>query len=486
MPVPMRHLVIFLPGIMGSVLQKDGQDLWSLSGQALWQFLKARGQSIAQLKVQQENAQADDLQDGITAPRLLEDVHSVPFIVEHAGYGVITRRLPEHFDVTPGSIHAPADEANFFPFPYDWRRDNRVTARKLQHFIEGQLPRWREYSGASDAQVIIIAHSMGGLVSRYYVEALGGWRNCLALITVGSPHRGALGALANVSNGFGKGVAQLFSFLNPVVRSFESLYQCFPAYPAVNVNGQWVRPAEADLPNVDRARAQAARSAFLDATRQAAIQNRADPQYRQVLLPWVGTRQDTHQSLVLENGALRLDHGLPAGLDPKTYPADGDGTVARLSAIPADLEGQQIARFAVERHGWLTNNEMTLDPLLDTLTQLVAAGTRNLYGEPEAARPALNLGLEPLYLPDEPATINLRLVNAGEQAQSLNVKVEPVGQAGPGATQTVQASAAAQAVEFGNLTPGLYQVTVSAQTPGPRAPAPVHGVFEVADASALD
>ncbi len=486
MPVQMRHLVIFLPGIMGSALQKDGKDLWALSGQALWQFLKGRGQSIAQLHVQQDDPEAGELGDGVIATRLLEDVHSVPFIVEHAGYGVITRRLPEHFDLTPGSIHAPADEANFFTFPYDWRRDNRATARKLQQFIERQLPRWREWSGASDAQVILIAHSMGGLISRYYVEVLGGWRHCRALITVGSPHRGALGALAKVSHGFSKGPAKLFSYLDPVVRSFESIYQCFPVYPAINVNGQWVRAAEADLPNVNRARAQAARANFLEATRQAALQNRTDPQYRQVLLPWVGTRQDTHQSLILEKGVLRLDYGLPAGLDPKLVAADGDGTVPRLSAIPADLDDQQIARFAVERHGWLTNNELTLEPLLDTLTQLVAAGTQNLYGEPETARPALSLGLEPLYLPDEPATITLRLVNAGDQAQGVNVTVEAVGQAGPGATQTVQAGAEAKTVEFGGLTPGLYQVTARAQTPGPRAPAPVHGVFEVADVSALD
>ncbi|MDW8325309.1 MAG: hypothetical protein RMK99_01980 [Anaerolineales bacterium] len=486
MPIPMRHLVIFLPGIMGSVLQKDGKDLWSLSGQALWQLVKAHGQSLSQLQISQDDPEVDDLGDGITAPRLLEDVHSVPFLVEHAGYGVITRRLPEHFELTTGSIHAPVDEANFFPFPYDWRRDNRATARKLQRFIEQQLPRWREYSGASDAQVILIAHSMGGLISRYYVEVLGGWRTCRALITVGSPHRGAVGALEKVSNGFSKGATKLFGYLDPVMRSFESIYQCFPTYPAVNVNGQWLRPAEADLPNVDRARAQAARADFLDATRQAALQNRADPQYRQVLLPWVGTRQDTPQSLILENGALRLDYGLPAGLDPRTYPADGDGTVPRLSAIPADLEGQQVARFAVERHGWLTNNEMTLDPLLDTLTQIAAAGTQNLYGEPETIRPALSLGLEPLYLPNEPVTLRLKLINAGEQPQAVGVNVKAVGQVGPGVTQTVQAGVEAKLLEFGELAAGLYQVTAGAQTPGPRAPAPVHGVFEVADVSALD
>ncbi|MCS6910172.1 MAG: hypothetical protein NZM11_06330 [Anaerolineales bacterium] len=46
MPIPMCHFVIFLPSFMGSVLRKDGKDLWLLSGQALWQLVKARGQSL--------------------------------------------------------------------------------------------------------------------------------------------------------------------------------------------------------------------------------------------------------------------------------------------------------------------------------------------------------------------------------------------------------------------------------------------------------
>ena len=34
---PMKDLIVILPGILGSVLQKDSKDLWAVSGQAAWQ-----------------------------------------------------------------------------------------------------------------------------------------------------------------------------------------------------------------------------------------------------------------------------------------------------------------------------------------------------------------------------------------------------------------------------------------------------------------
>jgi hypothetical protein len=37
--VRMRDIVVLLPGITGSVLQKDGKDIWAISGQAVWKAL---------------------------------------------------------------------------------------------------------------------------------------------------------------------------------------------------------------------------------------------------------------------------------------------------------------------------------------------------------------------------------------------------------------------------------------------------------------
>lgn len=476
----MPHMIILLPGIMGSVLQKDGKDLWALSGQALWQFLRTLGKRIGELGVQGDDWRQDSLDDGVQAVRLIEDLHSIPPLVEHAGYSVITQGITEFFGLEQGSVDLPVESASFFTFPYDWRRDNRVAARKLQQFIETQLPRWREWSGARNAQVILIGHSMGGLVSRYYLEVLGGWRDCCAAITVGSPHRGAIGALDTLSNGFKK-FSINFASLTNLVHSFPSTYQLLPTYPAVEVEGKYVRPAETDaLPNVSQAQAKAGREEFLEAIRLAAIENAGNPDYAQKTIPWVGTRQDTLQSAAVKNGKLEVSFDPPAVLDPTLV--DGDGTVPRISAVPPDLDGKRFERFAVERHGWLTNNQMTLQPLLDTLLQVGSPGAPTFFGvgEEEPLPASINLRLEKLFLPDEPAAIHVALVEAGEEPQSLTLRVKPVGHAGEDVESRVKASSAKPAnVEFGVLKPGLYAVTAEAEHPGPKAPAPVHAVFEV-------
>ena len=483
----MPHLVILLPGIMGSALQKDGKDLWALSGQALWQHLHTLGKRIGELNIQGDDWQRNDLGDGVRAVRLIEDLHSIPPLVEHAGYSVIRKGISDFFGLKEGSVEQPEESASFFTFPYDWRRDNRAAARKLQEFIQMQLPRWRESSGAKNAQVILIGHSMGGLVSRYYLEVLEGWRDCCAAITVGSPHRGAIGALDTLSNGFKK-MNINFASLTNLVQSFPSTYQLLPTYPAVEVEGRYVRPAETDaIPNIDPKMAKAGRDEFLDAIRLAAMGNARDPDYVQKTIPWVGTRQDTLQSASVKDGKLDLSYDGPPGLDAALV--DGDGTVPRVSAVPADLDGKRFERFAVERHGWLTNNPMTLQPLLDTLLQISSPGAPTFFGvgEEEVLPASINLRLDRLFLPDEPVSIQMSLVDAGEQPQGIEISVKPVGHAGEGAAKTIQASSAGPAkVEFGGLTPGLYALTAAAQASGPRAPAETHAVFEVVDPAAIE
>ena len=36
---PLNDMVVLLPGITGRVLQKDGKDVWAISGQAAWGWL---------------------------------------------------------------------------------------------------------------------------------------------------------------------------------------------------------------------------------------------------------------------------------------------------------------------------------------------------------------------------------------------------------------------------------------------------------------
>ena len=53
---PMKDMVVILPGILGSVLQKDGKDLWAVSGQSIWQVLTKSGETIRDLKQACTNA----------------------------------------------------------------------------------------------------------------------------------------------------------------------------------------------------------------------------------------------------------------------------------------------------------------------------------------------------------------------------------------------------------------------------------------------
>jgi pimeloyl-ACP methyl ester carboxylesterase len=130
----------------------------------------------------------------VTANRLAGDAHLVPGLWKVDGYDKVGRFLRKRFGLVTGE--------SYFEFPYDWRRDNRVAAHRLAASCRDWLAARREQH--PDAQLVLLGHSMGGLVSRYYLEVLGGWRDTRRLITFGTPYRGSLNAVDFVANGFSK------------------------------------------------------------------------------------------------------------------------------------------------------------------------------------------------------------------------------------------------------------------------------------------
>ena len=69
---------------------------------------------------------------------------------------------------------------------------------------------------------------MGGLVSRYFLECLDGWRNTRVLVTFGTPFRGSLNAVSTLANGMKKKIGPVGIDLSPLARSFTSIYQLLP------------------------------------------------------------------------------------------------------------------------------------------------------------------------------------------------------------------------------------------------------------------
>ncbi|MEB3175038.1 MAG: hypothetical protein VKN60_07630 [Cyanobacteriota bacterium] len=75
---PLQDLIVILPGIMGSVLQKDGQDLWNVSGSVLWQVAKSLGHRLTALRLEGDDLLGGDLGDGITPTGLIQDTYLIP------------------------------------------------------------------------------------------------------------------------------------------------------------------------------------------------------------------------------------------------------------------------------------------------------------------------------------------------------------------------------------------------------------------------
>ena len=120
--LPVDDVVVLLPGILGSVLERDGKEVWALSRGAAFRGLMSLGGSIKDLRLGDDDPDVDDLGDGVRATRLMPDVHLIPGFWKIDGYGKIKRWLFDRFDFEDG--------VNWFDFPYDWRRDNRVAARR--------------------------------------------------------------------------------------------------------------------------------------------------------------------------------------------------------------------------------------------------------------------------------------------------------------------------------------------------------------------
>ena len=241
--IPIPDVVVLLPGITGSVLQKDGKDIWAPSPGALLRGLASFGRSVKKLEltVTDDDWKAPDLGDGVVATELMRDVHLVPGLWKIDGYTAIEDFLLNTFDLKKGK--------NYHPFPYDWRRDNRAAADKLDQASKEWLKSWRKESGHEGAQLILIGHSMGGLVARYFVEALQGWRNTRAVVTFGTPYYGSLNAVDFLVNGFGKKLGPLHVDLSPVLQSCTSVHQLVPVYRCVyRDNAPAVTPAQGNLP----------------------------------------------------------------------------------------------------------------------------------------------------------------------------------------------------------------------------------------------
>ncbi|MFF5703670.1 esterase/lipase family protein [Streptomyces sp. NPDC012794] len=450
--IPMPDVVVLIPGIAGSVLTRNGTDLWAPSSSAVPGALALLGRSLEELELRdgQDDWRVDGLGDGVVADRLVPGLHMLPGLWKIDGYTAVEEFLLDRFDLKRGR--------NYFPFPYDWRRDNRAAARQLAGRGAGWLRDWRESSGNSAAQLVLVGHSTGGLVSRYYVEALGGWKDTRAVVTFGTPFYGSLNAVEFLCNGFPQRIGPFEHDLTRLLRSFTGLHQLVPVYRCVyGRDGAATTPAKAGLPGWQPQWSRQS-TAFYEEMEAAAAANRQDPAWEAgqvVYHPVVGADQPTRQSARItgeevETPMAREDHD-----------EGGDGTVPLVSAA---LSGTEDARtFVPQKHGGLQNHGAVLDHLEGVLQSLHDIRTDDLRAA--ATTWFSHLG-DDLYLAGEPVVCEIGAHSAQGESElpevpaRLSVTSRTTGR--PAVDLTVIVPRERRRLDLGVLPPDTYDLLISA------------------------
>jgi pimeloyl-ACP methyl ester carboxylesterase len=245
-----RVPVILIPGLLGSrlVRSEDGVEVWPGGTRKL---LTSDYRDLA-LRIDPETLEPVD--DGLVAGGLFDGAAGIDF------YGRIVQelRIAGGYRLARPGEPVVQQRARLYVFTYDWRQDNVKTVARLDELIE-QIR--RDY-GDPLLRVDLIAHSMGGLIARYYerygtADVLGGnsfqvtglgLAKIRRMVLLGAPNQGTVTAVHKFLNGYRVGISALPT---EGVATMPSTYQLFP-HPlvdwVVNVEGQ---PLDFDLFDVD-------------------------------------------------------------------------------------------------------------------------------------------------------------------------------------------------------------------------------------------
>lgn len=236
--LPDKTAIIYIPGIVGSEIFADSSfnskeilgkdiDIKYTKGYKLWDPQSAEGKNSVEIFMNQKpirneiellgcNEKGDPL-----APTVAKDPDEKDSLYGSKNYyGEIMQSLKNNY--------LRNRDVEFFP--YDWRMDNTDAANALEKFINS-----RGYN-----KVIIVAHSMGGLVASKYIEkSTKNKKKVEKLITIGTPYLGTPKALYILETGilFEDNKDKVISeSIQSIAPNLSSLYQLLPTSEYFSLN----------------------------------------------------------------------------------------------------------------------------------------------------------------------------------------------------------------------------------------------------------
>jgi pimeloyl-ACP methyl ester carboxylesterase len=217
------HFLVIVPGYMGSKLRDR------TTGRTVWVDFASIPKNPLQW-----GAWLDGMLQAMRYPNpdlepagIMDEVVFIPPWAKQEQYSRLIQAL-EGMGYRADEKRYAAEERDLYAFAYDWRQDNRISARQLGEAIES----WRAHHPGAEAW--LIAHSNGGLVARWYVEKEGGRDRVGRLFLMGSPWDGVPKAMHMAFSGLDTLFRRGFNLWNlpqrsrDLIRTWPSVYQLIP------------------------------------------------------------------------------------------------------------------------------------------------------------------------------------------------------------------------------------------------------------------
>lgn len=316
-------LVVVIPGIGGSELADS-------SGKRVY------GASVSCLVARLCEPSVLDRNNELT-PVGLVGPHSLVAKQLVTGYDGLLNGITKGLGLSPGRVvtagaELVAPDATVVAFPYDFRRSVEQIANDLDRVVRER---------AQGRRVVLVAHSMGGLIASWWWAFMSEGIEVDQIITLGTPFRGAAKALDVLVNGMRIGPFPATQAVSDMVRTWDSVFDLLPHYQVVDENTRCQYPYE--LPSGITS----AVTGFSGKARAAYEKNRC---LHDALSNKVAESGHNPFTVYYSQGHATLGHAsidahsdglVVAKGNPRAIPASwdgGDGTVPVFSTIPDALE----------------------------------------------------------------------------------------------------------------------------------------------------
>jgi hypothetical protein len=353
-----RDAVVVVPGIMGSELldTTSGRILWGLANPRWYVSAWTSGASLDALQLTEDERAGR--YGRVRATRLLRFPAFAPIL---AGFEPYSRLLKA---VRAVVLHPDA----VAEFAYDWRLPCTHNAKLLAEFSYRHLAAWRRHpvhadagqSGLTDAgpaRLVVVAHSMGGLLARHLVTISGMAEEIRATITLGTPFFGAPKAVQLLASGAGAPLRMPRARVRTLAGGLPGLHDLLPVYRCVTDGS---RSGDGSASDDHLGIWQSARRLTPSDIRDVG----GDPQLAEASFAWheqiaavspvghvqvVGSKQPTVQALSIDAGMVtghRYTLQPPGSTGGAVTQVDlgGDGTVPRESAQLPGLSAMPLAQ----------------------------------------------------------------------------------------------------------------------------------------------